>query len=217
MQRHAWFESLARELTRAQLPAAYRAQLLAELADHAEDLRLAADGDPLAQASLMRRLGSPESVARTALLQYRQRRFGGRHPVAMFVLLPIPLALAVVFVLALGLAVAGERVLPTPSLMQGVRLTMVTVPFLVSALICCWMARRAAAAFRWQIVSCVMLAATAACFFSRLRFGPNTFSIALAPPVTLLQIMQALLPLAVLGWSYRRLARRAAQPPIAAR
>jgi len=98
MLRPSWVERVRAELVRRGLPPAYAARLLAELSDHAEELGEGAEY----------RLGTPEDLAGAAVLAYRSGRLAGRHPVAVFLLLPLIAVVAGLLVHAILVVAALE-------------------------------------------------------------------------------------------------------------
>lgn len=94
MPHRAWAERVDDELARRGVPARFRRRLLAELRDHATDLT---DGEDLAMTDevLNRRLGTPAELADHAAANYRRSTWVARHPLAVFGLLPVPMAITV--------------------------------------------------------------------------------------------------------------------------
>jgi hypothetical protein len=89
-----WTERVEFELSRRGVPARYRRRLLAELRDHAEDLK---EGMMMPTEDVLNaRLGDAETLAAQAAEEYRQSRWTSRHPLLVFGLLPLPVTLLVV-------------------------------------------------------------------------------------------------------------------------
>ena len=89
MARPQWRDRLREELRKRNLPPAYAARLIEELADHVTDLE---QENPSMDAQMLveEKLGSPESLAEAAAAALAGRTFAGRHPVLMFLVVPIP-------------------------------------------------------------------------------------------------------------------------------
>jgi hypothetical protein len=85
-----WLDELRTELARRKLPRPYVERLVEELSDHYLDCmedRMSTDANDL--HGVFQRLGSPGQVAAQAAEEFRCARFSRRHPVLMFVLLPV--------------------------------------------------------------------------------------------------------------------------------
>jgi hypothetical protein len=110
MSHRQWAERVGDELVRRGVPARFRRRLLAELRDHADDLK---DEEDLTMTDevLNERLGAPAALAAGAAEEYRRARWTSRHPLVVFGLLPLPATLlvfaATVFALALAVYVVG--------------------------------------------------------------------------------------------------------------
>ena len=85
----SWASARA-ELARRKLPPLYVERFVSELSDHLTDWRedrMSTDAKDL--HGVFERLGSPGQVAASAAQEYRRARFSRRHPVLMFVVLPL--------------------------------------------------------------------------------------------------------------------------------
>ncbi|MDY3554036.1 hypothetical protein R5W24_003153 [Gemmata sp. JC717] len=91
MASRQWLDHVTTTVLRRGLPAEYVARLAEELRDHVAELE---EHEPGATAEA--RLGAAEAVADTAVREYRAGRFAGRHPILVFLLVPV---LAVEFAL----------------------------------------------------------------------------------------------------------------------
>jgi hypothetical protein len=110
-------------------------------------------------------LGSPSELAHSAAVEFRKAKFSRRHPVLMFVLMPViglltlwTLAL-LVFVVVLKVVVDPEN-FPSWFLACGPYLAaiLVLLPIAISAAWFCRVARRAAVDWKWAACACVLLA-----------------------------------------------------------
>ena len=104
MARPQWRDRLREELRKRNLPPAYAARLIEELADHVTDLEQE-NPNKDAQMLVEEKLGSPESLAEAAAVELAGRMFAGRHPVLTFLVAPIPatvLTLAAVLLVCLA-------------------------------------------------------------------------------------------------------------------
>ena len=108
MPHRRWDERLDDELARRGVPARSRRRLLAELRDHAEDLR-EEEGLTMTDDLLDERLGRPTELAARAADDYRRSTWVARQPFWVFGLLPLPAAvvLSVVGMLVWGLGFEG--------------------------------------------------------------------------------------------------------------
>ena len=99
-----WLDRLQTELRRRNLPAAYSARLIEELADHFTDIQME-EKSMDAQISTDDLIGAPEVLAAAAERGFFTRSFAGRHPLLAFVICPVPAALltliAIIFVVVL--------------------------------------------------------------------------------------------------------------------
>ena len=204
-----WIDSVHHELCRRHLPAPYITRLLGELADHAEDLQLHATD---LSAPLEQSLGHPREVAQAALIQYRQTHFAGRHPILIFILLPLPLSVLAFACMLLAVSLISESWPSTFAhstlLRQTLSFACVLVPILLPAAFLCRIAHQAAISLIWRITACSLLSAFAVCIYSRIEPPSATnqglFVVGQALPQTLLQWLHLCIPLALFAWSYRR-------------
>lgn len=171
MDAQQWLSQLQAALAGQNLPPFYVERLVAELSDHITDSledRMSTDAKDLRHFTSP--LGSPGAVAAAAIGEFRKRRFSSRHPVLMFVVLPI-LSLVVGWIAAILLFVlaahafsllsggAGERwpqwliaILPV---LTG---ALVLAPIALVAALVCRVAGRAAIGWKWPLAACVILA-----------------------------------------------------------
>jgi hypothetical protein len=166
-----WLDELRAQLERKRLPPAYAARLLDELSDHVTDLlEDQMSTDALESHSVFDRLGAPEDVARQAAAEYRRRNFCGRHPILMFVVLPvmaIPVAYFLGMMTAIGVGWLWKSSHPgltsdqmSPLGIAGLRLlcTVAQVaPVAAVAAFFGWLAARSGVNRKWPIVMCVTL------------------------------------------------------------
>ena len=135
----------------------------------------------------MASVGSPAEIAATAQAEFRKRRFGLRHPVVTFVLLPLlapPLlwALATLALLSIGellewIGYDGHLVETLPVWLEGwmpvgVYASLV-VPSALSAILFCRWGMKIGIAGRWTLLACFMIAVVSAPVFVDVIF-PDT-------------------------------------------
>jgi hypothetical protein len=166
-----WLEEVRDQLADRKLPPFYVERLVEELSDHLTDFMedpMSTDAKDL--RGLTRHLGVPAELAATAASEFRKQRFSRRHPVMIFVVMPIAtLALMwattiFIFVLAAGALSwlnggTGERfpewlVASMPVAACGI----VLVPIALTAALFCRVARRAAVGWKWPLGACLVLA-----------------------------------------------------------
>jgi hypothetical protein len=171
-----WLEELQKQLARRRLPATYVARLMDELSDHVTDLlEDQMSTDALESRSVFERLGAPQDVARQAAAEFRRRSFCGRHPILMFVVLPVVTLVAVFYVELMGLAALGMALKSTgadlssdrlsPTAVGGVRLfctSSLLVPAALTAALFAWLAAKAGVPRKWPTITCAILGVLAA-------------------------------------------------------
>lgn len=220
-----WLRELRTELVRRKLPPAYVERFVLELSDHLTDLmedRMSTDAKDL--HGVFDRLGQPDQVALSAATEYRRARFSRRHPLLMFVVLPI-FSLPVLWVgyVALMLAAAKFLGLETGKVDTSTRLWqwanagvpfvvlgMLLVPVAAAAFFYCRLAARAAVSWQWTLAACVVLALMGGLamtnFVLPTEYTQGQFSIgyglSLHPSAS--QVLQFLLPLSIGGWAVWR-------------
>ncbi len=171
MSARNWLEELRAELALRKLPAAYVARLVDELSDHVTDfLEDQMSTDALPSGSVFDRLGAPQDVAGTAVSEFRRRTFSGRHPLLMFVAVPI-VVLCVGFVASMfGVIGAGwlwkwfdpamssERLGPAAvGVVRMLCIAVLVVPAALTAALFSWLAGRATMPRKWPIITGALL------------------------------------------------------------
>ena len=223
--RHSrWSEALRRH----GLPASYVNRVVGEWADHEAELR---EENPSMDAErLETRMGTAEQLATFAAAEFRRRTFAGRHPVLTFVAGPVVVSV-VMFAATLAAIACGYRLtdwatdwatdgkltaddavdLPPSKtefeIVEACNVLVRFLPFGLSAGILAFAARRSGRR-RWGYVACGIVAALAAVFVSRVTIAtavrPATWTMGFDLPVSLEQLIQALVPAA---WAGRLLLR----------
>ncbi|HEY1603891.1 MAG TPA: hypothetical protein VGG64_30095 [Pirellulales bacterium] len=232
MYDRSWLDELHKQLTRRRLPPAYVARLVDELSDHVTDsLEDQMSTDALQSRSVFDRLGAPHEVARRADNEFRQRSFCGRHPILMFVVLPLVVMAAATFasvlaVIAMGQlckwidpGISSDRLSPTA--VGGMRLFCISTllaPAGLTAAFFAWIAARGNVSQRWPIVTGAILGllAGAAQLDMQLSAVPGRsslnlglgFSTALAE--TIFQLSKFAVPVLIGMWIFSRGTRRRA-------
>lgn len=177
-----WTEQVEVELSRRGVPARYRRRLLAELRDHAEDLK--EEGMMPTEDVLNARLGDPEILAAQAAEEYRRSRWISRHPLLVFGLLPLPVTLLVVIATlvliglvayGIGWLVAGDAVeLPRPAVVAlaysaawGVRF----VPFVFLVVLLSRLYLRSQVSRWWLATAAAQVLVVAGSLVSSIRYS----------------------------------------------
>lgn len=171
MDAQQWLNQLQAALARQNLPPFYVERLVAELSDHITDSledRMSTDAKDLRHFTSP--LGSPTAVAAAAIGEFRKRRFSTRHPILMFVVLPI-FSLVVGWIAAVLLFVLGAQVVIWLNDGSGGRFpqwlvaslpvltgAFVLAPIALVAALVCRVAGRAAIGWKWPLAACVILA-----------------------------------------------------------
>lgn len=166
-----WLEEMRAELAQRKLPAAYVARLMDELSDHFTDfLEDQMSTDALPSGSVFGSLGAPHEVARSAAQEFRRRTFSGRHPLLMFVAVPI-VVLCVGFVASIfsvvgagwvwkwfDPAMSSERLSPTAvGVVRMLCIAVLLVPAALTAALFSRLAGRAGMPRKWPIITGVLL------------------------------------------------------------
>ncbi|MEX2318062.1 MAG: hypothetical protein WD669_12970 [Pirellulales bacterium] len=225
MDARLWLKQLRAELAKRRLPPAYVERFVGELSDHlSESLedRMSMDAQDL--HGVFERLGAPGQVASAAAQEYRKARFSRRHPVLMFVVLPI-LALPVLwFGYVVCMLIAAKMLgletgkVDTNSLLWQwadactpfVVLGLLLVPVSVAAAFFCRLANKAGLSWKWTIAACALLAVFGGLAMSDFalptEYSRGEFKIGyrLASHPTASQALQFLLPLSIGGWAVWR-------------
>ncbi len=217
-----WLDEVRTQLVRRKLPPLYVERLVVELSDHLTDCmedRMSTDAKDL--HGVFQRLGAPSTVATQAASEYRQARFSRRHPVLMFVVLPIvalPLlwAASIVALISLvkllgiesGQVTTGEAAWQwANAALPYATVGLLIAPLALAAAFFCRLARRAGVSWRWSLAACALLAVLGGAAMTQfvlptehakgtLRFG---FGISTHPSAS--QMLQFLLPLSIGGWA----------------
>lgn len=109
MEAQRWLEGLADELRSRGLPHRYVERYVGELSDHLNDIECE-EQVMSTEASIERKMGTPEQLTAAALTEYHRITFAGRHPWLTFVLAPVP-TLALVVVVYLLILIGGASML----------------------------------------------------------------------------------------------------------
>jgi len=222
MNSQQWLVQVRAELSKRKLPSLYVERLVSELSDHLTDCtedRMSTDARDL--QGVFERFGSPQQVASGAAQAYRPARFSGRHPILMFVVLPIislpVLWLAFVTALVATLSAFGIKhgTIQADSsayhLAQAalpyLLLSMLLVPATLAAAFFCRLARNATLHWKWPLMACGLIAVFAG--LSIIQFslpgpashGTLSFGFSLSDHPSPSQWLQFLLPLAIGGWA----------------
>ena len=191
MHKESAVAKLERRLAELGCPARERRRQVREVAEHHEDLRVAALEEGLseaaAEAHANQLLGEPVALAEQLAAVLRQSSWWGRHRVIGFCLLP-PLGIfagsvlslfAVLLFLRLFFSASEWRVLADQG--PGFSLIVVGVEvanYLATAgmtLFFCWLARRVGAGLRWAMLACAVCSLQS--YFGYCRISPHAVSI----------------------------------------
>jgi hypothetical protein len=219
-----WLNELRAELARRKLPPLYVERFVLELSDHFSDCmegRMSTDAKDL--HGVFQRLGSPGQVASSAAQEYRRAKFSRRHPVLMFVLMPV-LSLPLLWCMSIAAVVLMAKLLgiesgnattgaawravdaAVPHLVVG----LMVVPVAVAAAFFCRVAGRAGVSWRWSLAACCLIAVLGSAAMTHFVLptettkGTLTFGFRLALKPTASQALQFLAPMAICGWAMWR-------------
>lgn len=221
MDAQRWLRELRADLARRRLPPLYVERFVEELSDHLTDLmedRMSTDAQDL--RGVFDRLGSPGQVAASAATQYRRARFSRRHPVLMFVLLPV-LSLPVLWALSIvGLVlltklfgIESGKVVTSSVVWQWanacvpfVVVALMTIPVSLAAAFFCRLAHKAGVDWKWSLAACGLLAVIGGLAVTQFVLPTNvsrgalSFGFGVSTHPSASQVLQFLLPLAIGAW-----------------
>jgi hypothetical protein len=225
MDAQRWLSRFKVELARHRLPPLYVERLAQELSDHIHDFmedRMSTDAKDLSRLS--RHLGAPSRVATEAAAEYRRGRFAARHPVLMFILMPI-LSLPILwaaFVIAILMCAKFLGIESGQSTSTGVIanwanevlpflvIGLLLVPSALCAALYCRLADRAALSWKWSLTACTLIAVLGGLAVTKIALprgsikGTVMFGFGLSSHPSASQILQFLLPLVIVGWAIWR-------------
>ncbi len=178
---------------------------------------------------LAHHLGTPREIAATAASEFRKAHFCRRHPVLMFVTLPLvalPLAWAGCLIVILALSKAFGLESGGPGLggpihrwaeanAQVVMLAMLVIPTAIATMLFCRAARKANVSWKWTLTAGSILAVVAGTAAATLIMpgvtarGAFTFGFGVSSHPSYAQMLQFAVPMAIAGWAvYRQLGVR---------
>ena len=225
MASQQWHDRLRWELGRQGLPSEYVSRLVEELSDHAVDI-LQENSSMEAEHADNQRMGSPESLASFARLEFRRRTFAGRHPLATFLAGPIVAILGTLAAIFLTVFCVGWLIDCAAGLINGdtggalsandefglavgmgmvqaLNLMIRFVPFGLSAWLFARLGRRAGLRL-WSVAACGIVTLMAVLFSSAVRpasaHSPGDLVFGLGLKFGLGQVVQAAMPLALGLW-----------------
>lgn len=173
MDARVWLEQVRSECLRQKLPPLYVERLVSELSDHHFDfMEDSMSTDAKEFGSTTSRLGMPSAIASVAAEQYRLQRFSSRHPIVMFVLLPVvtlPLLWAACIIglllLANGLGFESDALTASEGMSNWANWTMpfagmwiLLAPIAAAAAFYCRLAIKSAVSWKWILATCAILA-----------------------------------------------------------
>ncbi|HEY2412916.1 MAG TPA: hypothetical protein VGI40_11770 [Pirellulaceae bacterium] len=231
MDSQLWPDELRHKLRKQNLPAAYINRLVEELSDHLLDTQ--SEHTSMDAQTAFARLGSADTIATAASREFRSRTFAGRHPYLTFVFGPLAFVPAIFLGLLFGpycilatlyaafALVTGNEPFPASEESGTLSTYWVAccyhhffrfVPFALAALFFCRWGRKSAMQ-RWAMLSCGIVAAMAGATVSIVRPVDGNFAewmlmFGLAIKLTVNQLLQFLVPLAVAAWLLLRVPQR---------
>ena len=231
MDAKRWLNELRAELARRKLPPLYVERLVLELSDHFSDCmedRMSTDAKDL--HGVFQRLGSPAQVATSASQEFRKARFARRHPVLMFVLLPVlslPLlwfaTVATVLLTCKLLGLETGKVVTTSSIWQAANaalpylvVALLVVPASLAAAFFCRAAAKANVDWKWSLAASLLLAVIGGAAMmqftlpTEMAHGSFSFGLRLGLQPTVSQVLQFLVPFCIGGWAVWRQLRNGA-------
>jgi hypothetical protein len=233
-----WLERVERELVGRNLPRRKIRRMVGELGDHLADLETESPAGSPSYETLCTQLGRPEELARAAHDNHLATSYAARHPRLAFLVLPVPLILlgwAVAVFAVVSLFGAAERLPWIAACVRGqpahawpavvlvlipcLDLLVRVVPPVLIAMLCSHWATQLGTGRRWQLASCLLVAAVAGLIHTSLVLpeapGQGRWSIGLAFPGGQEQLLQLLIPLLTGMWCACRTARAARGGPAA--
>ncbi len=236
MRNPAIIAQIERRLFELGCPAAQLRSRVLELGEHHDDLKQAAleEGlsEPDAEARADELLGEPVSLAGQISAVLRQSSWFGRHAVITFCLLP-SLVLILMAVLGFSLDALAGRLYFTAeelsvladdggglALLKIVAFGTWSAMILLTVVLFCWLARRAACGLKWALLACVVCSLYSCCIGFQLH--PHEFTFYCGFPPALLSrnwfpLITPLLVAAAVWWRHRQKLRRFPVPNRAAR
>jgi len=209
MDLSVWLERVRLELSDARLPAAYRERLIEELREHIKDLQC--ERSRTMSTELMKtetidaRLGSPEQIASAAANVARRLSFARKHPVATFIVLPVPalvllwIAYAAAIVGMLGTFKSFASYAWSAPVASGLIHGMAYVPPVLLTLALGWIAMRRRCAIGWWLGSAALVALFAGLLMVSFRMpttpGTGLFQVGFGFPPSLANWPQAAIPM----------------------
>jgi hypothetical protein len=225
MDAQRWLSRFRLELTRHRLPPPYVERLAQELSDHIHDFmedRMSTDAKDLPR--LGRHLGAPSRVATEAAAEYRRGKFAARHPILMFVLMPIlslPILWAawVISILLVAKMLGLQTGEPTNSgpvadwanaVLPFLIVGLLFLPSALCAALYCRLADRAALSWKWSLTACTLIAVIGGLAVTKIALprgniqGNIMFGFGVSSHPSASQVLQFLLPMVIVGWTIWR-------------
>ncbi len=225
MDARPWLNELRAELARRKLPPLYVERFVLELSDHFSDCmedRMSTDAKDL--HGVFQRLGSPSQVASSAAQEFRRAKFSRRHPVLMFVLMPVlslpilwfsKIALVILLIKTLGIEEGKVDIHSTvwrsaDAALPYLMVAMTAMPVAIAATCFCMLARRADVNWKWLLAACGVLAIVGCAGMAQITLptatstGSLSFGLGYSAHPSPLQMLQFLVPLAIGGWAIWR-------------
>jgi hypothetical protein len=216
-----WLRELQAELVRRKLPPLYVERFVGEMSDHLHDFmedRMSTDAKDL--HGVFHRLGAPQQVAASAAREHARARFSRRHPILMFVALPVlslpllwiaKITTVVLLIKALGIEQGAADVhsnvwRAADAALPYLMVAVTALPVAIAATFFCYLARRAGVSWRWTLAACSLLAVVGGAAIATMTLptattqGSLRFGLGVSMHPSAAQLLQFLIPLAIAGW-----------------
>ena len=214
-----YIEQLRGRLLKLGCPITHIRRLEREVADHREDLKQAGLTEGLSETDADARantlLGDPVYLAEQMMKNIRRSSWWGRHRVVTFVLLPLfaypvlwtLLTLSVhLLIFKLGYDLDRKKIaaaVNNPIVFHHIFLGFQLADYLavvLSTLLFCWLARRAAVKFKWMFIAAVICSLLFGGSYAHVKPTANGYTVTLGAIVNpALAYVRGTIPLVIVG------------------
>ena len=234
MARTDFIEPLRRRLVELGCPIVQVRRLVQEVADHREDLKLAALSEGLSGADAESRanaqLGDPLALAEHLMAALRRSSWWGRHFLIGFCVLPllaVPVLWALLLLLelalefALGYGLYGKKLhvmVENPVSFHHFVIAFHCTDYIAIALVTllfCWLARRSAVSLTWTIIACGICSLCALFVWGYIT--PHSFFLGFSWPPHWMGWIRSAIPLSIASaiYAFRRRTTHGFHEPVA--